>query len=112
MLIALTHAVGERNQPNPLNILFYRNYVSNFESAWQSFLTKTIFLQKKLTFFSKNGPKNHFLSILTIGRNSEFRNQNSELLKKYFYKSEDKKMNTIKPVEELTFTDDFMFWRR
>ena len=76
-----------------------------------NFSRKTIFFAKNLTFFSKNGPKNHFLSILLIGNNSEFRIRNSGLLKKY-YKKGGLKMNTIKPVEELTFTDDFMFWRR
>ena len=43
-------------------------------------------LFQNLTFFSKNGPKNHFLSILTIGE--KFRIQNSEfrIIEKYFYK--------------------------
>ena len=48
------------------------------------------------------------MNILTIGKNSEFRIRNSELLKN-ITKEVRIIFMTFKPIEELTFTDDFMF---
>ncbi len=91
-----------------MNIVIRSVASSGCEQIRMAILFAKQILQKNLTFFSKNGPKKSFLSILTIWNNSEFRIRNSELLKNIT-----KKVRIIfmpfKPIEELTFTDDFMF---